>query len=108
MVKSKETKKSKKSKRQGSSSISPTPQVLQRAARLVLAGKCKLSKPSYSKLKKHRNILRKLAAMKGKAQSKKAFVTRHKKQIGGFIGMLPMIARAAGAFLPAMLTGLVR
>ena len=92
--------------RGGGALIQPTPQVLQRAARLVLSGKCQLSKPTFSKLKRHRNILRKLAAMKGKLKSKKAFLARHKKQVGGIIGMLPIIAKAAGALLPTLLGSL--
>jgi len=81
----------------------PTPQVLQRAAKVVLSGKCPLSKPTYAKLKKHRKILRKLATMKGKAKSKKAFMTRHKKQIGGFLPLLPLIAGAMGSLIPNVL-----
>ena len=81
----------------------PSPHVLQRAAKIVLSGKCPLSKPTYLKLKKHRSILRKLAAMKGKAKSKKAFVTRHKKQIGGFVPFLPLIAGALGSVVPKLL-----
>ena len=80
-----------------------SPQVLQRAAKIMLSGKCPLSKLTYLKLKKHRNILRKLAAMKGKAKSKKAFATRHKKQIGGFVPFLPLIAGALGSVVPKLL-----
>ena len=41
--------------------------------------------------------------MKGKAKSKKAFVTRHKKQIGGFVPFLPLIAGALGSVVPKLL-----
>ena len=41
--------------------------------------------------------------MKGKAKSKKAFVIRHKKQIGGFIPFLPLIASALGSVVPKLL-----
>lgn len=86
----------------------PSPQVLQRAAKVVLSGKCPLSKPTYAKLKRHRLILRKLAVMKGKSSSKKAFITRHKKQVGGFLPMLPLIAGAVGSILPNLVKGLTR
>lgn len=49
----------------------PTPQVLQRAAKAVITGKCPLSRPNLVKMKRHRVILRKLANMKGKLTSKK-------------------------------------
>lgn len=101
---SKKTRKSHK----GGLKTTPTPQVLQRASQLVLSGKCPVSKPTFLKLKKHRNILRKLAAMKGKSASKKAFVTRHKKQVGGFIQLLPLIATAIGSLVPTLLGGLKR
>lgn len=86
----------------------PTPQILQRAAKVVLSGKCPLSKPIYAKLKRHRQIMRKLAAMKGNVKSKKAFVTRNKKQVGGFISLLPMIVGAVGSILPNLLKGFSR
>jgi hypothetical protein len=86
----------------------PSPQVLQRAAKIVLSGKCPLSKPTHAKLKRHRKIIRKLAAMKGKTQSKKAFLTRHKKQVGGFVPMLPLIAGAIGSVLPNLLKNFTR
>jgi hypothetical protein len=57
-------------------------------------------------LKKHRNILRKLAALKGKTASKKAFLKRHNKQIGGFLPLLPIIAGALGTLVPNILKGL--
>lgn len=99
-----------KSKARGSkkADILPSPQMLQRAAKIVLAGKCPLSKPIYAKLKRHRTILRKLAAMKGNAKSKKAYVTRNKKQVGGFLPMLPLIAGAMGSILPNLLGGFSR
>ena len=81
----------------------PSPQVLQRAAKVVLSGKCPLSRPTYLKLKRHRHILRKLAAMKGKTKSKKAFVSRYRKQIGGFKPFLPLIAGALGSVVPKLL-----
>jgi hypothetical protein len=86
----------------------PSPQVLQRAAQVVLSGKCPLSKPTFAKLKKHRKILRKLATMKGKAKSKKAFITRNKKQVGGFLPLLPLIAGALGSVLPKLVRGFAR
>lgn len=89
-------------------SVIPSPQVLQRAAKVVLSGKCPLSKPIYSKLKRHRAIMRKLAAMSGKVKSKKAFLTRHKKQVGGFLPMLPLIASAVGSIIPNLLKGFSR
>ena len=81
----------------------PSPQVLQRAAKVVLSGKCPLSKPTYLKLKKHHNTLRSWQQLKGKAKSKKAFVIRHKKQIGGFIPFLPLITGALGSVVPKLL-----
>jgi hypothetical protein len=80
----------------------PTPQVLQRAAKAVITGKCPLSRPNLVKMKRHRVILRKLANMKGKLTSKKAFITRHKKQVGGFLPLLPLIAGAMGSLVPTM------
>jgi hypothetical protein len=84
----------------------PAPHVMQRAAKVVLSGKCPISKPVFTKLKRHRAILRKLAAMKGTAKSKKAFMTRNKKQVGGFLPMLPLIAGALGSVLPNVLKSL--
>ena len=75
----------------------PSPAFLQKASKAVLAGKCNLSKPTYLKLKKHRNILRKLASMKGSTKLKKAYVTRHKKQVGGLLPLLPVILSAIGS-----------
>jgi hypothetical protein len=86
----------------------PSPQVLQRAAKVVLSGKCPLSKQTYAKLKKHRAILRQLAAMKGKTKSKKAFLARHKRQVGGFLPMLPLIAGAVGSVLPNLVKSFAR
>jgi hypothetical protein len=86
----------------------PPPQVLQRAAKVVLTGKCPLAKPIHAKLKRHRAILRKLAAMKGNTSSKKAFVTRHKKQVGGLLPLLPLIAGAVGSIIPNLMKGLAR
>lgn len=86
----------------------PSPQVLQRASKVVLSGKCPLSKPIYAKLKRHRAIMRKLANLKGKNPSKKAFLTRHKKQVGGFLPMLPLIAGAMGSILPNLFKGFSR
>jgi len=86
----------------------PSPQVLQRAAKVVLSGKCQLSKPIHAKLKRHRAIIRKLASLSGKAKSKKAFLTRHKKQVGGFLPLLPIIASAVGSLLPDLLKGFAR
>ena len=80
----------------------PSAQVLQRAAKVVLTGQCKLSGPLYLKLKRHRQILRKLAALKGDMRKKKAFVTRHKKQIGGFLPLLPLILKSVGMALPLL------
>ena len=80
----------------------PSPQVLQRAAKAVLTGKCQLDMPTYLKLRRHRNILRKLAAMKGSEKSKKAFITCHKKQVGGIIPFLPLIAKGIGGLLGGM------
>ena len=39
--------------------------------------------------------------MKGKAKSKKAFVTHHKKQIGSFVPFLPLIASTLGSVVPS-------
>jgi hypothetical protein len=75
----------------------PSPAILQRASKAVLAGKCRLSKPSYIKLKKHRKILRQLARMKGSTLKKKAFVQRNKKQVGGMMPLLPIILSAIGS-----------
>jgi len=80
----------------------PSPQILQRAAKVVLTGQCKLSGPLYLKLKRHRQILRKLAALKGDLRKKKAFITRHKKQIGGFLPLLPLILKSVGMALPVI------
>ena len=41
--------------------------------------------------------------MKGKAKSKMAFVTRNKKQIGGFVPFLPLFADALGSVAPKLL-----
>ena len=79
--------------------LQPSPQVLQRAAKAVLSGKCQLSKPTYLKLKRHRHILKKLAALRGSQKSKKAFITRNKRQVGGFICLLPTILRLVGTVL---------
>ena len=68
-----------------------SPVVLQRACKALLVGKCRLSKGNLKKLKRHKTILRKLANMKGTVSSKKAFVTRHKKQVGGILPFLPLI-----------------
>ena len=76
-----------------------SPQVLKRASKIVLSGKCPFSKPTYLKLKRHRNIIRKLAAMKGSVKSQKAFMKKNNKQIGGFLPFLPLIAKAIGALL---------
>lgn len=86
----------------------PSPQFLQRTAKVVLSGKCPLPKPIHAKLKRHRAILRQLASMKGKVASKKAFVTRHKKQVGGLLPLLPLIAGAIGSILPNVLKGFTR
>lgn len=94
-------------KKGGKKTALPSPQVLQRAAKIVLSGKCPLTKPTFKKLKKHKNILRKLATMKGKMKSKKAFLARNKKQIGGFLPMLPLIASAVGSLVPSVLQSLV-
>ena len=67
---------------------------MQRAAKVVLTGQCKLSGPLYLKLKCHRQILRKLAALKGDLKKKKAFVTRHKKQIGGILPLMPLTLKS--------------
>ena len=77
----------------------PSPQILQRAAKAVLAGKCQIDTPTYLKLRRHRHILRKLAAMKGTEKSKKAFITRHRRQVGGIIPFLPLIAKGIGGLL---------
>ena len=37
--------------------------------------------------------------MKGTEKSKKAFITRHKKQVGGIIPFLPLIAKGIGGLL---------
>lgn len=98
-------KRSVKLRKKISKEMKHSPQVLQRAAKLVLSGKCPLSKPTYAKLKRHRSILRKLAKMKGKMKSKKAFLTRNKKQIGGLLPLIPLIASAVGSLLPGLLKG---
>jgi hypothetical protein len=95
-----------KSNRKKKTRPTPSPLVLQRAAKGVLSGNIPLSKHMLNKLKRHRVILRKLAALKGKPQVKKAFVTRHKKQIGGFLPFLPLIAGTLGALIPALANGL--
>ena len=93
--------------RKKSVSNTPSPQVLQRAAKLVLSGKCPLSKPTYEKLRKHRVILRKLAAMKGSTRCKKAFITRNKKQVGGILPLIPLIKTAVGVLGPTLLQGML-
>ena len=86
----------------------PSPVVLQRAFKAVLGGKCNFSKPTYLKLKRHRNILRKLAAMKGNCAKKKAYITRNKKQVGGLVPLLPLIFSALGAAAAPLLKQIVR
>ena len=63
-----------------------------------------MNRPTYLKLKRHRNILRKLANMKGSTKCKKAFITRNKKQVGGVLPfILPLVAKViAGTALPAL------
>ena len=85
----------------------PKPTVLQRAANVVLSGKCNLSHPTYVKLKKHQAIIRRLAAMKGTTATKEAFIRKNKKQVGGFMAMLPLIASAATTILPSLLKSLL-
>ncbi len=62
----------------------------------TLAGNVRLKSEEKKKLKRHRNTLRQVAS--------KATSTRHKKKIlqqkGGF---LPMLLRAIGSVLPALL-----
>ena len=87
--------------------LTHSPAYLQRAAKVVLSGKCPLSKPSYLKLKKHRNIIRKLATLKGSTAKKKAYIKRHKKQVGGFLPFLPIIAKALGTVVPTLLGGML-
>ena len=81
----------------------PSPQVLQRVTKAVLSGKCKLSRPTYLKLKRHRNILRRLAALKGTTKSKKAFVTQNRKQIGGLLPILPLVISALGGLAGSLI-----
>ena len=97
-------------KRNQPPSILTRPHVLQRAAKLVLSGKCRMTRPTFLKLKRHQNILRKLASMKGSTRCKKAFVTRNRNQIGGFLPfLLPLIGRAfARVAGPALVSSLVQ
>ena len=94
----------KKLKVEKGSNISTSPHVIQRASKLVLSGKCPLNRPTYLKLRRHRNILRKLASLKGSTRCKKGFITKHKKQVGGLLPLLlplvgSVIAGAASRFL---------
>ena len=86
----------------------PSPTIVQRAAKAVLTGKCPLSKPTYLKLRKHRNIIRKLASMKGSTKKKQSYMRRHKKQVGGFLPFLPLIAGAVGSLVPKVLGGMLQ
>jgi len=85
----------------------PSPIVLQRASKAVLAGKCNLSRPTYLKLKKHRNIMRKLANMTGTPQQKMVFVKSNMKQVGGLLPLLPLIAKAVGSLAVPLLGSLL-
>ena len=77
------------------STISTPPHVIQRASKLVLAGKCDIDRPTYLKLKRHRHILRKLANLKGSTRCKKGYITRHQKQVGGLLPLLlPLVGSA--------------
>ena len=96
-------------RKQPSKAIATPPHVIQRAAKLVLSGKCQMNRPTYLKLKRHRNILRKLASMKGSTRCKKAFITRNRKQIGGFLPfLLPLIGRAFARVVGPLVSNLVR
>ena len=75
----------------------PSPIILQRASKAVLTSKCPLTDDLYTKLKRHRKILRKLANMKGTMTQKQAFVKRNRKQIGGIIPLLPLIVSAVSS-----------
>ena len=73
------------------------PLVAQRFAQAVKAGKIKFTKVQFTKLKSHKGIIRRLADMRGNVASKRKFVERNKKQIGGFLPFLPMILAGIGA-----------
>ena len=77
--------------------ILPSPKLLQNASSAVLRGKISLSPANYGKLKKHKTILRKLARMKGTQKRKQNFVSRNRKQVGGFLPLLPLILAGIGA-----------
>ena len=87
------------------STISTPPHVIQRASKLVLAGKCDIDRPTYLKLKRHRHILRKLANLKGSTRCKKAYITRHKKQVGG---LLPLLLPLVGSAIANIASRLLR
>ena len=87
----------KKKKKMRRNNESPSPVILQRAAKAILAGKCRLSALAFLKLKKQKLFLRKLARLKGNPKSKERFVSRNKKQVGGILPLLPLIFAGLGA-----------
>ena len=89
----------------GGSAAAAAPSIvqLQWAARAVLAGKRDLNRADYLKLKRQHKFLPKLATIKGSQKSKQAFLKRNKKQVGGFMGLLPHLIKGAMRLLPAII-----